>query len=247
MEMQDQVALITGAASGIGQATAELLAHQGARVVLADSNRELGEAAVARIRRAGGRAHFVCTDVTDATSVQQTVRLTQELGPTAQIDLLVNAAGVLRHGYLPELSEADWDLSLDVNLRGTFLYCKAVLPLMLGRGRGVIVNISSSGARGCPGRYPAYVAAKTGVLGLTQAMANAFREKQQPVAIFALCPDKVDTPMGEQAFQDFRGYPPGESDRSRMLTPNQVAQIILRLMEPAWLIASGSIIDLKVI
>ncbi len=247
MQMQSQVALITGAASGIGQATAEVLARYGASVMLADSNREYGETVAAQIRQVGGRAHFVCTDVSDTSSVRQAVQLIREVFADAPIGLLVNAAGVLRHGYLPELAEADWDLSLDVNLRGTFLCCQAVLPLMLEQRRGVIVNISSSGARGCPGRYPAYVAAKTGVLGLTLAMANAFREKQQPISIFALCPDKVDTPMGEQAFRDFRGYAPSLSDRSRMLVSNQIAQIILRLMEPEWAIASGSIIDLKVV
>jgi 3-oxoacyl-[acyl-carrier protein] reductase len=205
----------------------------------------MGRATERVIRDAGCSAVFVETDVTNATHVQRMVQVAVDTFGAKlrhrRVDILVNAAGVLRYGYTADLSEHDWDLTIAVNLKGTFLCCKAVLPLMKEQNDGVIVNISSSGARSCPPEYPAYVASKAAVLGLTRSIAR--EAYKHHVSIQAICPVMVDTPMGRQAFLEFEGRAPHAEELARMLKPESVAKIILHMVSPDMRDASSTVVD----
>jgi 3-oxoacyl-[acyl-carrier protein] reductase len=210
-------------------------------VVAADVDAAGGRETERTIRTAGGEATFVETDVTRAADAARLVHAALEVGG-GRIDVLVNAAGVLRYGYVEDLAEADWDLTIDVSLKGTFLCCRAVLPTMKAQRDGVIVNISSSGARSYPEHYPAYVAAKTGILGLTQSMARALRPHR--VSVLAICPTAADTPMGRQAFLERHGRPPHDDELARSFaTPEEMARVIVALASPDMRQASGSGVD----
>ena len=245
MRLRNQVAIVTGAASGIGRAAAIRLAQEGARVVLADVDRDAGRIVERSIRDVGGEAVFVSTDVTSPADVEALIRVTGErfgLDETyGRVDILINAASVIRYGPMPEQTEEDWDLTFDVCLKGTFLCCKAVLPLMMRRKDGVIVNVSSSGARYFPADYPAFVAATMGLLGLTQAMARGLRE--HGIAVMAVCPDLVDTSTGRQAFADQVGRQPANDEVAAMLRPEQVAGVIANLVDPEMRFASSTVVD----
>jgi len=246
MRFRNQVAVVTGAASGIGRATAIRLAQEAASVVVVDIDRDGGRATERCIRDVGGEAVFVPTDVTSPADVEALVRVAGErFGDDShgRVDILVNAAGVIRYGPMPEQTEEDWDLTLNVCLKGTFLCSKAVIPLMMRRRDGVIINVSSSGARLFPAAYPAYVAAKMGVLGLTQAMARGLRE--HGIAVVAVCPDLVDTPTGRKSFAEQLGRDPGAEDVAEMLRPEQVAGVIANLADPEMRFASSTVVDVR--
>lgn len=247
MRFRNQVAIVTGAASGVGRATAIRLAQEAARVVLADIDRDAGRVVERSIRDVGGEAVFVPTDLTSPADVEALVRVSGERfggeETYGRVDVLVNAAGVMRHGPMPEQTEEDWDLTVDVCLKGTFLCCKAVIPCMVRRGDGIIINVSSSGARVSPAAYPAYVAAKMGVLGLTQSMASGLRE--HGIAVVAVCPDLVDTLTGRKAFAEQVGREPGTEDVAGMLRPEQVAGVIANLADPEMRFASSTVVDVR--
>ena len=161
MGFEGKVAIVTGAGSGIGRATAIKLAEKGVKVVVAELNVAGGEETEAIIRRNNGEAVFVPTDVTKPEDAERVVRVALERFDSPggkRVDILVNCAGVLRYGLVEDLSVDDWDLTIAVNLKGTFLCCKAVVPVMKRQKDGVIINVSSSGARSYPVHYPAYVA-----------------------------------------------------------------------------------------
>jgi NAD(P)-dependent dehydrogenase (short-subunit alcohol dehydrogenase family) len=216
-------------------------------VIIAERDARLGQETQAAISEAGGTATFIQTDVTSHAEVESMVHAAvQKYGrsnSTRRIDILVNNAGVLRYGYLADFSEQDWDLTVDSNLKGTFLCTKAVLPIMMEQKSGAIINISSSAARGFTPEYPAYVAAKIGVLGLTQALAQQVRSSQ--IAVFAVCPGRADTPLGRRAFEEVKGRPPEPEDIARLVKPEDIANVVLHLAEPDMRVASGSILDLR--
>ena len=184
-------ALVTGASRGIGRAVARRLAKGGAQVALcARSDGALRELA-AEISAAGGTALAVPCDVTQAAQVASAVERAQ--AAFGGIDLLVNNAGRVARVPLVEMSESVYDEILDVNLKGPFLFCRAVLPGMLARRSGRIVNIGSiSATLGTP-RLTAYCASKWGLLGLTKALAEELRGTG--VSVTSLLPGSVDTEM----------------------------------------------------
>src|SRR6266511_4392951 len=168
MRLQERAAIVTGAGRGIGRAIALALAQEGADVALAARGGEELEAVAAEITGLGRRALVVPTDVSQETDARTLVeRTVAEFG---RLDVLVNNAGAVAREPLRDLTVADWDRVIAVNLRGTFLCSKFALEPMLARGQGWIVNISSgAGKQGVPLRT-AYSAAKFGVVGLTQAL-----------------------------------------------------------------------------
>lgn len=191
MKLAGRVAIVTGAGSGIGAAIARLFAAEGASVVIAELNPERAAATAAEIAAAGGgRPLAVQTDVASPPSVEALI--VQTLDHFGQIDILVNNAATLVRGDLLATGEADWDLTMDVILKGTFLCSKGVLPHMIARKQGAILNISSGNALVAVGSM-AYSAAKAGLLNLTKNMAIEYGEHN--IRVNAICPGSVRTPI----------------------------------------------------
>ena len=191
MRLQNKVALITGGTSGIGEATALLLAREGAKLTVAGRNPERGQAVVEKIVSQGGSAIFVQTDVRSAAECNRAVE--QTLTTFHALDILFNNAGVFFPHTVVECTEEEWDLQLDINLKGTFLISKAVLPHMIERRCGVIINNSSGWGLAGGDAAVAYCASKGGVVLLTKAMA--IDHGPQGIRVNCICPGDVDTPM----------------------------------------------------
>ena len=195
MRFRDKVALITAAASGIGRATADIIAREGGIVVAVDNNEERLDRTVAEIGAAGGRAHRRLCNALDDADVDATVgSIVQELG---RIDILVNAVGGSTivskpGGTVDELSFADWQKLIDFNLTGTFLFTHAVVPVMKRQHSGKIVNLSSIAGRGLSiSSSSAYAAAKGGIIAFTRKLA--FELGPYGININAIAPSRTLT------------------------------------------------------
>jgi len=192
MRLKDKVALVTGGASGIGRATAELFAREGARVAVADYSAAGGAGTVKAIKSAGGDAIFTQVDVSDSAQVARMVDTA--LQTYGRIDILFNAAGVLYYGTVLETDEQAWNRVLSINLTGTYLCCRAVLPHMIRQGGGSIINVASTvGVHDACANAVAYVTSKGGVTLFTKAIA--IDHARQGVRVNALVPGATDTPM----------------------------------------------------
>ncbi len=225
--LQDKVAIITGGATGMGRAASLLFAHEGAKVVVADRNVPESQKTVALVGEMGGDALFVETDVSKAAHVNDMVEQTvQRFG---KLDVLVNNAGVLiRTPPLAEVSELDWDLTLNTNLRGVFLCTKYAIPHMLGRG-GAIVNVSSgAGISPTPHAIP-YGVSKAGVIQLT--MTTSHQYAPQGVRCNVIVPGPIDTPQARGSTGSAEEF---EQITSRVAlgrvgTPQDIANLMLFL------------------
>ncbi|MGC8877612.1 MAG: SDR family NAD(P)-dependent oxidoreductase [Anaerolineae bacterium] len=240
MRLKDKVAIITGGGSGIGRASAELFALEGAKVVVADFNEKAGQETAAAIRQSGGEAIFVQVDVSDSAQVQRLVDIT--LQTYSGVDILVNNAGILLFGTALDTSEQDWERVIAINLTGTFLVSKAVLPHMIARGGGSIVNLTSStGAHDAAANTVAYVASKGGVALLTRAMA--IDHAKHNVRVNAVAPGPTDTPMlrdamsPEQLSAFAATFPMGRLGR-----PEELARAILFLASDEASFVTGAIL-----
>ncbi|HXS92101.1 MAG TPA: 3-oxoacyl-ACP reductase family protein [Steroidobacteraceae bacterium] len=194
-DLNDRIALVTGGSRGIGKAIALTLADAGAAVAVNYRERsDEAEAVAAAIRKNGGRAEVFSADVSDRSAVQGMVRdIEDRLGP---IDILINNAGIAAIRTIDEITEAEFDRSIAVNLKSVFLCTQAVLPQMRARHWGRIINLSSIGARiGAGSVSVAYGASKAGVEGLTRAYA--VRLAQEGVTVNAIAPGLIDTEMGK--------------------------------------------------
>ena len=191
MRLENKIALITGGTSGIGETTAMLFAREGAKVAITGRNEDRGHAVVAKIVKDGGRAIFIRTDVRLAAecrhAVDETVRAFDGL------DILFNNAGVFYPHTILDCTEKEWDLQMDINLKGTFLMSKAALPGMIERRSGVIINNSSGWGIAGGDSAVAYCASKGSVVLLTKAMA--IDHGRQGIRVNCICPGDVDTPM----------------------------------------------------
>src|SRR6185437_2325297 len=191
MRLRGRVALVTGAAMGIGKETAQLFAREGARVVAADVNESAGLQTEGEIRERGGECLFVKTDISSESQVESLVRAGTEHFGT--IDVLLNVAGIAHESPAHLLSLEDWNRIIAVNLTGTFLCSKHVLRGMLELQRGSIVNISSVQALfGFPG-YPHYAASKGAIISMTRQMAREYASAG--IRVNCIAPGTVDTPM----------------------------------------------------
>jgi NAD(P)-dependent dehydrogenase (short-subunit alcohol dehydrogenase family) len=195
LNLSDKVALVTGAGRGIGQAIAERLAQSGARVGVNDLNPDTARATVEAIRAGGGTALEVIASVDDKAAVQGMVR--RLVATWGRLDILVNNAGIEPTASVLELSEEEWDRTLNVNLKGTFLCSQAVGRVMRAQGRGVMVNIASIAGHSIPLTLrSAYCASKAGVVGFTKECARELAE--YGIRVNAVCPGVIITPMTEK-------------------------------------------------
>jgi NAD(P)-dependent dehydrogenase (short-subunit alcohol dehydrogenase family) len=193
MGIENRVALITGSASGIGKKTAYRMAQNGAKVVINDIVPEKVEETVREFEREGFAAIGQVADITNKADVEKMCRETVEA--FGGLDILVNNAGMERAGALRNLSEADWDITLNVNLKGTFLCSQAAHNHMVGQNRGRIVNIASRAWLGGPGQAP-YSSAKAGVVGLTRVLALELGRKG--VTANCIAPGLIHTPLWDE-------------------------------------------------
>ena len=216
-----KVAIITGASRGIGQAAAALFARAGAAVVLAARDAERLDANARAIVEAGGRALALPTDVSDEASVGALFARTTETFGTP--DILINSAGAVANVPFERIEASVWDTVLGVNLRGTFLCCRAAFRAMIPHGGGVIVNLSSlSGVRGVE-KFPglsAYNTSKFGVAGLSEILAVEGRPHN--IRVVAVSPGAVDTEMLRAAAPHLKAG----------MTPDEMARILLFLVGP---------------
>ncbi len=218
MRLKNKVAIITGAGSGIGQASALAFSRQGAKVVVADWSETSGEETVKLVKRQKGQAIFVKVDVSRVADVENLVK--QCLGEYGQVDILFNNAGIVKMGALHETSEANWDQVININLKGVFLCSKAVIPQMLKQGKGKIVNTTSiAGLVGFDQIGP-YCASKGGIIALTREMALEYAPKKINVNCIApgviktnMTKDMLNDPATAQGFSANTPYPRlGESE-----------------------------------
>jgi NAD(P)-dependent dehydrogenase (short-subunit alcohol dehydrogenase family) len=231
LRLKDKVALITGGTSGIGAATALLFAREGAKIAITGRNEKRGHAVTVEILEAGGQAIFVRTDVRKADECRRAIDETiQSYG---SLDILFNNAGVFYPHTTLDCSEEEWDLQIDVNLKGTFLMSKFALPSMIERRRGVIINNSSGWGIVGGDAAIAYCASKGGVVLLTKAMA--IDHGRQGIRVNCICPGDVDTPMlpedARMRGQSWEDYLAGCGNRplGRIGTPDEIAKAVLFL------------------
>lgn len=227
MELRERVAVVTGAGSGVGRATAVALAERGATVTLIGRRREPLNETARSIRQSGGRAVVVPADVADEAEVAAAIESTA--ATSGGIDILVCAAGVGIYGPVEAYALSDWQTTLATNLTGVFLTSRAVLPAMKARGGGAIIAIGSGAGKQGYANLAAYSASKFGLIGFMQSLA----------AEVAGSGIKVSTILPGSILTDFGGRPVAEKERLRAegrtyLAAEDVAQAILFLLsQPA--------------
>ena len=248
MRLEGKTAIITGAASGMGAAEATLFAGEGCKVIVSDLSDDLGQGVVDEIKKAGGEAHFVHTDVTSPDSWDALIEETLEI--FGAINILVNNAG-LSSSFVQDDDDFDaWQKLLDVNLNGVYLGARAVLPVMKNSGGGSIVNISSiSGYVGSAGGHPGYFASKGGVRIYTKAMA--FKHGPDGIRVNSVHPGVMPPMRSAAAF----GSPASTSPRANRLInmiplrrrgePIEVAHAVLFLAsdDAAYITGTELIVD----
>ncbi len=232
---EENVAVITGASSGIGRATALALAEKGLRLsLLARSESDLGLVETeARARGASDVCWFVC-NVRDEDSVERAVASTLER--FSRIDVLVNSAGLSLNGEVDGYALEDWRMVIDTNLTGTFLTCRAVLPAMKRQGGGQIINISSGAGRNGIKQMAAYCASKFGVIGFTESLALEVRDRNIRVSV--LIPGSVATDFSRVAKRAGGERAEEARDIGYSMTADEVASVIVVMLEQpmqAWM------------
>lgn len=242
MRLEDQVALVTGGASGIGRATAALLAREGAAVAVVDLDGAGAQAVARQIEDGGGRAIAVRCDVSQAADCERAVGET--IGAFGDLDILFNNAGIIRRADLIDTTEEEWDRVMAVNVKSIFLMSKYALPFMMEKGGGVIVN-TASGWGLVGGRYAiAYCASKAAVVNMTRAMA--LDHGHQNIRVNCICPGDTDTAMlrneARQLGQSDEQFLQGAAERplQRIGQPEDIAQAVLYLVSDASSFVTGT-------
>lgn len=239
MRLKGKVVIITGGAGGIGRETALLFSREGARVAVADYDEQAGRQTADEINNDGGDALFVRVNVADSGSVQDMVR--QVLAGFGTIDILINNAGITRDGFLVNMAEENFDLVIDVNLKGVFNCTKAVAPVMMEKGWGKIINTSSvAGVYGNIGQTN-YSATKAGVIGLTKTWAKELGLKG--IRVNAVAPGFIETEMTgtvpDKVLQTIRQRTP----LSRLGRPADIANAYLFLASEESDFVNGAVLS----
>ncbi len=228
MNIEGHTAVITGASSGIGRATALQLAREGAAVVVSDIDEHGGADTVRQIEAASGRAAFVRADVASEPEVRAMVAFAEEA--FGGLDILVNNAGITTGpSRFPDTEPEVWMRAVDVNLRGVILGTQAGAQAMRRRGGGAVVNIASMAGIGYgPSPLPVYAASKAGIVRFTAALA--YLKEESNVRVNCICPDVVDTPMLQRSREE---TPPGEKwpfEDYPIMKPEDVADAVVQLV-----------------
>lgn len=236
------VAIVTGAGQGMGRAIALALSDHGAAVVAVDQNGRTAAAVCDEIARRGGRSTALAGDVRDASTASASVQ--QALADHGTVDILVNNAGVLRPGPLERITEEEWDLVVDVTLKGAFLMTRAVVPVFKAQRRGKIVNLASLAGRATSTLGgPHYTAAKAGMLGLSRHSARELAP--YGVNVNAICPGIIDTPMAHSLMDAERLEAIRQSiPFKRLGAPEEVAELVLFLVRQESSYITGAAIDI---
>jgi len=244
MRLDNKVALITGGTSGIGRATALLFAQEGAKVAITGRNEARGQQVVNEIEQASGTAIFIRSDVRFANECRQAVEKT--LRAFGRLDILFNNAGVFYPNTAPDCTEEEWDLTIDINLKGTYLMCKFALTIMSAQGGGTIINNASGWGLVGGDKAAAYCAAKGGVVLLTKAMA--VDHSHQGIRINCICPGDVETPMliedARRRGMRWEAYLAEAARRpmGRIGRPNEIAKAVLFLASDDASFVTGAVL-----
>jgi len=242
--LREKCALITGAASGIGRATALLFAREGAVIVMLDRDLTGGAQVLEEISSLGGRAQFVAGDVTRSQDCLRAVETAVDR--FGRLDVLVNNAGIIRRASVVETTETEWDQVMAVNVKSVFLMSRHAVPVMASAGRGAIINVSSGWGLVGGRAAAAYCASKGAVVNLTRAMA--LDHAAQGIRVNCVCPGDTDTAMlrdearqlgvaTESFLQEAAGRPLG-----RIGQPEDIARAILYLASEEALFVTGAVL-----
>ena len=241
MELQNKVALVTGGAQGIGRTISEELVRNGAHVVLGDVNLEGAEATAEAINNSGGSASAVKIDVSNPAEVKQV--FDSILKDKKPVDILVNNAGITRDGLMIRMKESDWDLVLDINLKGSFLCGQQAAKQMMKQKSGAIVNIASIvGVMGNFGQAN-YSASKAGVIGLTKTMAREVASRG--IRVNAVAPGFIDTEMTRVLDDSVRQALIEQVPLAKLGLPEDVASCVAFLVSDKSSYITGQVINVN--
>ena len=237
-KLTDQVALVTGASQGLGKAMAIRLGAAGAKVACIARNAEKLAKAVAAVKEAGGEAEAFSCDVTDSESVNKVVdEIIEKWG---RLDILVNNAGITRDTLIPRMGDDDWDDVIATNLRGMFLFTRAVTRPMMSQRYGRIINISSvSGLIGNPGQSN-YSASKAGMIGFTQTVSRELAKRK--ITVNAIAPGFIETEMAQAVGEVILAEAKKRIPAKRLGQPEEIADAVLYLASASGAYITGQVL-----
>lgn len=237
MGMANRVALITGSASGMGKQTAQRLAENGAAVVINDIDPAKVESTVDEFKQKGLRVLGAVADISNAEAVRKMVQ--QVVAEFGRVDILVNNAGMEKAGALRKLTESDWNITIDVNLKGTFLCTQAVHASMVENKHGRIINIASRAWLGGPGQIP-YSSAKAGVVGMTRALALELGKNG--ITSNCVAPGLIHTPMWDHLPEKDRNFLLTKQPTGRLGSVDNIADTVLFLADDEASFINGQVL-----
>ena len=236
--LENQVAVVTGGARGIGEAIGRKLAGEGAAIAVCDVMLEGAQKTADELAKLGVKAKAYAVNVTDGKQVPEVCE--KVVADFGRVDILVNNAGITRDNLLLRMSEADWDLVLDVNLKGAFLFTKALVPAMMKQRGGAIVNIASIvGVMGNAGQAN-YSASKAGMIGLTKTVAKEYAKRG--IRANAVAPGFIQTAMTEKLTEDQKKMQTDYIGLGRLGQAGDVANVVLFLASPLSSYVTGQVV-----